>query len=147
MKQPRKRTELKRTNIPISRNKYNKNIAIVVINVVLFSFMIATIVLNSRETQIVRTEKSIDCEIIKLDCTSTSRQHPSAVVSYKNTNYNVGLNNCNDIKIGRNINDFYYDSYFNRIFVKEYVTKKMLYLSIVLFAISFLLWFLPKDKL
>lgn len=121
-----------------------RKIIIILINFGLGFFTIYMFLLYSRETYISENRDNIVCNIIKLNMEHSSRQHPTATLIYQNKKYITNITDSNNLQIGFNNTSFFYDELFNRVFCRNSGVEKGLYVAIVFFMLSFLLWLDPN---
>ena len=97
-----------------------------------------------RERNIATTQNNIACNIVNIDMEYSSRQHPTADIIYQDRKYTTNVANGERLQIGYNNTTFYYDELLDRVFCRNSDIERGLYISILLFVLSFLFWLNPN---
>ena len=123
-----------------------RKIAIILINLSLGLFSAYLFLICDRETYISSNMDNIACEIIKLDLRHGARTHPTAYIIYQNKEYITGITDGDGLQTGFNNTTFFYDEMLDRCFCRNSGVERGLYVILVIFALSFLLWLSPNDS-
>ena len=100
-----------------------------------------------RETEIQNTQDNIACNIIELNHLKYRfRQHPTAVIAYRNKEYHTSINLGDSLQLGVNNTIFYYDELLDRAFCRNSGIERGLYVIIAIFVLSFLFWLAPNTS-
>lgn len=122
-----------------------RNITIILINLGVGLVTAYFILMYVRETNISASQDNIACEIIKLDMVRTSRHHPSADIIYQGKEYNTNIGKNDSLQLGFNDTTFYYDEKLDRVFCRDPGIGRGAVCMVVIFFLSFLLWFEPQS--
>lgn len=122
-----------------------QKIVVILINLSIGLFTAYSYLLYVRETKIQNTQDNIACNIIELHLEHSSRQHPTAVIVYRNKEYHTGINLGDSLQLGENNTIFYYDELLDRVFCRNSGIERGLIVIVVIFVLSFLFWLAPNN--
>ena len=120
-----------------------KFIVCIVFNIALFSSLFIGYKYVNRKKEMIKNQKPITVKI--LDVLYSAKSSNKCKVQYKNTIYEAKLPYRNIKKGSVNRTNFYYDTQ-NDVVFSSNIGVPALNVIGVLFFISLLLWFIPKEK-
>lgn len=112
-------------------------ILIICINIFLLLISIKVVYKYLLEKNYIVDIETIDCIVISKDCKySRATSHCNVRFNYKN--YSVPILDCDNLKIGKNNINFYYDSFFDEIIFKGYIhIKYVVFIPLTFFIVLF----------
>lgn len=119
-----------------------KKTLIILINCICLWLTFKIIIDYYTKSQIKQTEKPIECTITEKDC-KYSRATSHCNLLFEGKVYRVPVNNCDNLKIGNNRTDFYYNKMFENVFFKDYLEIKFLVAMPLMFIL--VLFFTAKN--
>ena len=109
-------------------------ILIICFNIFLLFISIKVVYNFILEKNHIVNNETIDCFVISKDC-KYSRATSHCNVRYNDKEYRVSIVDCDNLKIGKNNINFYYDSFFDEIIFKGYIHIKYVVLIPLMFFI------------
>lgn len=111
-----------------------KKILIIIINLICLWLAIKVFLNYYTEHQEIQTGIPIKCVIIEKDC-KYSRATSHCNILFESKKYRVPIYDCDNLKIGENKTDFYYNKVLGYVFDKDYIEIKFLVTIPLMFVV------------
>lgn len=111
-----------------------KKILIIIINCICLLLAIKVIINYYTEHHEIQTGIPIKCVVTEKDC-KYSRATSHCNILFEHKKYRVPINNCDNLTIGKNNTDFYYNKVLGYVFDKDYIEKKFLVTIPLMFVV------------